>query len=433
MQMNRRNALKGLAAGAVGAWAGFRLPLAHADDYAGRFFVFIQADGGWDPTSFCDPKTNTSGEPIINHWAESGDVEEAGGIRYAPVAGNAAFFGKYHDRTLVINGVDAQTNSHATGVLHNWSGRNAEGFPTMTALLAAQHSPDKPLAYLNFGGFAATQGVTRFTRLSDAERIQALAHTNQIWDDEEILRPDEWSALQEYRARRIARLNEAPGLLPRQARNRSHYASALSATATEGLKRYADALPGDDELERDVQYAYDGDNFWNGLRRQSQLTVLAFRTGVAVSADLYLGGFDTHRSNDAKQHWLLRALTESVDYLWEYAETHGVADRLVVVMGSDFARTNHYNAEDGKDHWPIGSFVIMEKNQSWTNRAVGETDGLHFAQKINPTTLARVDTGGTIIYPKHVHKALRRHLGLENTPLAEAFPFPNTEDFRFFG
>ena len=70
MQMNRRNALKGLAAGAVGAWAGFRLPLAHADDYAGRFFVFIQADGGWDPTSFCDPKTNTSGEPIINHWAE---------------------------------------------------------------------------------------------------------------------------------------------------------------------------------------------------------------------------------------------------------------------------------------------------------------------------------------------------------------------------
>ena len=297
---------------------------------------------------------------------------EAGGIRYAPVAGNAAFFQKYHDRTLVINGVDAQTNSHAVGILHNWSGRNAEGFPSMTALLAAQHSPDKPLAYLNFGGFAATQGVTRFTRLSDADRIQALAYTNHM-DNEEILRPDEWSSLQEYRARRIARLNEAPGLLPRQARNRRHYASALSAAATEGLKRYADALPGDDQLERDVQYAYDGDNFWNGLRRQSQLTVLAFRTGVAVSADLYLGGFDTHRSNDAKQQWLLRALTESVDYLWEYAEIHGVADRLVVVMGSDFGRTNHYNAEDGKDHWPIGSFVVMEKNQSWTNRAVGET------------------------------------------------------------
>lgn len=29
---------------------------------------------------------------------------------------------------------------------------------------------------------------------------------------------------------------------------------------------------------------------------------------------------------------------------------HGIADRLVVVVGSDFGRTTHYNAEDGKDH-----------------------------------------------------------------------------------
>ena len=60
-------------------------------------------------------------------------------------------------------------------------------------------------------------------------------------------------------------------------------------------------------------------------------------------------------------------------YLWDYAEEHGVADRMVVVLGSDFGRTNFYNAVDGKDHWPIGSFIVMEKNQRWTGRAVGET------------------------------------------------------------
>ena len=37
-------------------------------------------------------------------------------------------------------------------------------------------------------------------------------------------------------------------------------------------------------------------------------------------------------------------------------------------------RTNFYNAQKGKDHSPIGTFVVMEENQSWTNRAVGETD-----------------------------------------------------------
>ena len=127
-----------------------------------------------------------------------------------------------------------------------------------------------------------------------------------------------------------------------------------------------------------------------------------------------------------------RNLTDAVDYLWSYAEEHGVANRMVVVIGSDFGRTNFYNSVNGKDHWPIGSYVVMEKNRSWTGRAVGETDGLHFASKIDPATLRRDDTYGTIIYPKHVHKALRRYLGVENSAGALRFPFNNTEDFSFF-
>ena len=78
------------------------------------------------------------------------------------------------------------------------------------------------------------------------------------------------------------------------------------------------------------------------------------------------------------------------------AEAHGVAERLFVVIGSDFGRTKFYNSQDGKDDWPISSYVIMEKGQRWTNRAVGETGGLHFAQGMNPRTLARDDASGTI-------------------------------------
>jgi hypothetical protein len=63
---------------------------------------------------------------------------------------------------------------------------------------------------------------------------------------------------------------------------------------------------------------------------------------------------------------------------------------------------------------------------------VGETDGLHFAYRINPRTLRRDDRGGTIIYPKHVHKALRRYFGIGQTDGAQRFPFNNTEDFAFF-
>ena len=171
----------------------------------------------------------------------------------------------------------------------------------------------------------------------------------------------------------------------------------------------------------------------SNLRQQAQLTILAFKARVAVSADLLLGGFDTHAKHDPDHNLLLTNLTNSVDFLWQLAEIHGVADRLVVVIGSDFGRTNHYNVDAGKDHWPIGSFVVMEKNQPWTNRVVGETDALHFAHKIHPATLRRDDANGTIIYPKHIHKAIRRYLGIENSLGAQRFPFHNTEDFAFFG
>ena len=422
--MRRRTVLKGLVALGAAAVPGFRLPLVHAAGHRGKLFVFVQADGGWDPTSFCDPKANTPGEKVINHWAERDEVRQAGNIAYAPFAGNAAFFEKYHRRMLVINGVDAQTNSHTVGIVHNWSGRNSEGYPTTTALLAAHYGGGLPVAYLSFGGFSNTAGVARFTRIDNPQLLREIAVPTAGRAD--VISGEDWADIASYRDAATRRLAAAPDLLPRDRRHLGFYGSSL---ATEGLKAYADAIPPEDELEQEEENPND---FRSALRRQAQLTVLAFKTGVAVSADLYLGGFDTHAYHDRDHEWLLGRLTDGVDYLWDYAEAHGVADRMVVVIGSDFGRTNFYNSGDGKDHWPIGSFVIMEKHQRWTGRSVGETDGLHFAHRIHPATLRRDDTRGTIIYPKHVHKALRRYLGVEHTAAARRFPFDNTEDFAFF-
>ena len=418
--MRRRTLLKGVLAAAIGA-PGFRLPLVNAADHRGKFFVFVQADGGWDPTSFCDPKDNTPGEPVINHWAQDDEVRQVGNIYYAPFAYNVTFFEKYYQHMLVINGVDAQTNSHTVGIVHNWSGRNSEGYPTLSALLAAYYAPALPIPYLSFGGFSVTSGITRFTRIDNANLLRDIAYpATDMFSDAD------WAALERYRAETAERLAAPPNLLPGDVRHLDFYQSAF---ATEGLKAYADVIPPEDQLQQEDE---GPNNFGSSLRRQAQLTVLAFKTHVAVSADLYLGGFDTHATHDRDHEWLMGNLTRSVDYLWDYAEAHGVADRMVVVMGSDFGRTNFYNSQRGKDHWPIGSYIIMEKNQTWTNQMVGETDELHFAHRIDPHNLRRNDQDGTIIYPKHVHKALRRYLGIENSAGSLRFPFSNTEDFAFF-
>ena len=427
--MNRRELIKGVLG--CGIASRFQLPLAQGSSHYGKLFVFVQADGGWDPTSFCDPKVNISGEAEINRWAQRDEVRQAGNIPYAPFGSNDAFFKKYYSRMLVINGVDAQTNSHSAGIVHNWSGKISEGYPTTTALLAAHHGAGLAMPYLSFGGFSNPAGLAVYTRLNDPVLIRdALVPELPLNPGtDSYIRPDDWQAIQSARLSSAVRIASAPNLLPQAARNRRLYAAAVARETIEGLREFSAAIPIQGDLKEIEKSGY----LWSTLKRQCQLAVLAFKAGVAVSADLYLGGFDTHNNHDADHSWLLANLTTSVDFLWDYAELHGIADRLVVVMGSDFGRTNFYNDADGKDHWPIGSFIVMEKNQTWTNRVVGETDPLHFAYKTNPSSLQRDDTNGTLIHPRHIHKALRRYLGVEHSQGSLRFPFQRTENFELFG
>ena len=424
-----RRTLIGHALGCA-ATAGFRLPVARGSSYAGKLFAFVQADGGWDPTSFCDPKVNLRGEAVINHWAERAGIRKAGNIPYAPFASNQAFFEKYHGRMLVINGVDAQTNSHSAGIVHNWSGKLGDGYPTTTALLASRYGTAMSMPYLSFGGFSNPAGLAVYARLDDPMLIREVAAPDlrSAPDASPFIKTEDWESILSARSAAAVRLATAPDLLPRAARNRSLFAAAVSREATEGLRRFAATIPDEGSLQAIERFGY----LRSSLKRQCQLAVLAFEAGVSVSADLFLGGFDTHQNHDSDHSWLLGNLTDAVDFLWDCAETHAVADRLVVVIGSDFGRTNFYNDADGKDHWPIGSYLVMEKNRGWTNRVVGATDELHFARKISPTTLARDDSGGLVIQPRHVHKALRRYLGIETSPGSLEYPFGGTEDLPLF-
>ncbi len=397
--------------------------------FSGKLLVTIQAQGAWDVTSFCDPKTNVSGEKEINRWARTKSVDTAGNLRYAPFGSNKAFFDKYAARMLVINGVDMQTNAHETGENVAWSGRSALGFPSLTALYAASVAPTLALAYVNLGGWGNTEGIINSTRIRNPEVLRAVIYPNQ----------DNWNAnlthLKPTAAEQIRKLYQKQmqaaiaggNRMPDDLANRQDY--QLSLSRSEGLQAFGSLIPPASQIK---QATTIGANNYSTIFQQAQMAVLAFKSGLCVAADLREGGFDTHDSHDANHEPLLANLLNAIDYLWDYAETHGIADRLVVVIGSDFSRTPYYNAGNGKDHWPISSYVVMEKNARYTNRMVGETDGGHNALKIDPTTLQR-SSGGTLIYSKHFHKALRRYLGLTGNAYDQFFPFNATEDFRFFG
>ena len=430
--MKRRDFIKSLASGSsLLAFGGLPLRVYSApEDYAGRFLVVLQMDGGWDVTQLCDPKTNTPGEPDINEWANSGDIQTAGRLNYAPVASNQRLFENHFSKMLVINGVDAQTNSHTTGVLHNWSGRNAAGLPTLTALFAAQNAPGLPLAYINNGGFADTAGLIRYSRLNDYNAlIQLLDPTLLPWDRERALRrSSDVARVQRFQQEAIERKLASQTLTPRQRDNLTAYLNARSSRST--LTQFQSILPDRDSIQPAV--SLPALNWQSNLLRQIQLTLLTFKAGVGAAGDLILGGFDTHVNHDVKHAELYAHFADAIDYFWNYAGELGIADRITLVIGSDFGRTNFYNADNGKDHWPIGSYIVMEEAPSWGNRTVGITDGLHNASKINPATLQEDSLNGITLHPKHVHKALRRYVGVDGFAEQERLTFGSTEDVDFF-
>jgi hypothetical protein len=379
--------------------------------YEGQLLVTLQLDGGVDVTQLCDPKVNVKGEPRINYWADAADPGQAGNLFYAPVANNAAFFERFGRDMLVINGVDSQTNSHETGKLFNWTGSNAEGRPSLSALFAAAQSPEQPLAYSVFDGFSRTAGLIGYNRFDDLSNMRALIRPNiDPWSggvkraETDVLRS------QQLVHDGVQSLLLQPNLSVRQRQSALRFVEAREGR--EGLQRLARLVPAEEDIQRREDFTAGGMNFSSSLKQQMQGALLVFKSGLGSAADLALGGFDSHDIHDPVSESLLAHFASAVHFFWDYAEELGLADRIVLVIGSDFSRTNFYNAGNGKDHWPIGSYIVMEQGAPWGDRVVGLTDELHFARAINVKTL-KEDSKGVLMTPSHVHKALQVYLGLD--------------------
>jgi hypothetical protein len=439
--MERRDFLRtaALAGLALLAPAGSRRARAEGEPYTGPLFVTVHAAGGWDPIYLCDPKLDAR---YNRRYTEAG---EASGIRFAKIAYDPvflqleqqyreayaaylptpeAFFTKHAGKFLCVNGIDTTTNGHDTGTRVTWSGRTSEGYPAFAALAAGVMGPGRPMAFLSAGGFDATQDVVPLTRIGRMDIFQRIAFPNRLDAGEadsppfhmestyaRILRTQKERMLALQQNERLPRVKRAVGAL---------YAARTSDV---GLDRLA--LP-----ERLVEVpGYQLDDL-QGLMQQAQIALSAFKAGLAVSANLSLGGFDTHGGHDRAHTRQLLKLLGGVDYLLEEAARAGVANRLTVIVGSDFGRGPHFNGQGdggGKDHWPITSMLLTGPGIRG-GRTIGATDGDVKPVKLDPATL-EPNENGIRLRPEHIHKDLRRLIGIETAPAAARFPLAG-EDVR---
>ena len=226
--------------------------------------------------------------------------------------------------------------------------------------------------------------------------------------------PETYARLEKMRQARLQKRMEMPQL----PRVRSAMGMLHGAHGSENqLQKLTDYLP--DQL----------DNSGNPLKRQAEVAIASYKAGLTISANLTYGGFDTHGNHDNSHFPRLVEMMDGVGYIMEEAERQGVADKVVVVVGSDFGRTPWYNDGNGKDHWSITSYLLMGAGIQG-NRVIGATDGGHVPYTVNPETL-ELDPNGIRITPGHVQRSLRKLAGVYATEVDQLFPLA-VEDLPFF-
>ncbi len=414
MAMNRRNFLRLAGAAGLVVAARPRMSLAEGADggpWEGPLWITIHAGGGWDPTLLCDPKgrLSTSQTDPVNNSFRADQIVEAGGFRLAPVTGHVETFARWGSRILALNGVDTGTNSHDTGTRHVWSGTFDLDAPSIAALTASALPPVPPaLAFLSFGGYDATGQLVPPTRIPSADAFRELAFPELIDANNAatgVLVPENLATLREARMNRLAR-QSAEATHPRRQRALGVLMEQLSSDSDlVAITRHMPATL---------------DNSQNPIIRQAQICCAAFKAGLAVSASLTTGGFDTHGNHDATHTPSMQRVVAGLDFLFQEAERQGISDRLYILVGSDFGRTPGYNATNGKDHWPVTSMLVSGPGIRG-GRTIGASDYYQNARNLDPVTLSPVDSGGVKLTPGVIHRALRRHAGLEGTEVAQRF------------
>ena len=415
---------------------------AQAATYTGPLWVFVQASGGWDPTSLCDPKgyleeDDGSGNLIreanpMNQSFANTDIAtstSAPAIKYAPISGNddnnqpynfSTFFDTYGSELLVINGVDTQTNGHDSGRRYMMSGRLTEGYPAISALIAGINMPSSPLAFITGGGYDETFGVVAGTRLSNMDAINELAFVNRRNDTTDYTHESDF-----------ARLKLA---------NKARTERTVSKQKLESIKKLAQqyglAHTGSNELVNLVEFLPDDINTHpdrnNTVFSQGRFAMAGYKAGLTASVNISISGFDTHGNHDASSIPRLARLLKGVDLLKQEAQNQGIADNVVFVIGSEFGRTPGYNGGNGKDHWSVSSMMFMGKGITG-GRVIGSSTHRHSAEKVNVTTLEKDDTGIEITYG-HINKAMRKLAGIDTEELiTQYYPLSGEiEDLNLF-
>ncbi len=368
-----------------------RARVAHAASATPHFLVTFLADGGWDVTQVFDvhdPQDQTDGVDVDVPGQPPSQIATVGGITYVsnPTTRAAVdtFFTNWASKTAVVNGINTRSTSHDQSkqlVLTGYLDPTRADFAVMAA---AANGADLPLPHLllsglsfagPFAGMSGRFGGALGTALS-YNRIPS--HAN----------PDNGFQLN------VSKVGES---LIQSALDAEQQLDAGAAVAGR-LDQYGDATGRADRL---VRLASSLPRDTNDGKQLASSLAAAFRAGLTTSVTVdEAGGFDTH-SNNQNQSDRYTDLFSFLDaFVGGLATEPGVIaatmlEETTVAYVSDFARSPQLNGDNGKDHHPWTSMLLVGKNVRG-GASYGMTDRNQEGVKTNFSTGLPDDTGQVI-------------------------------------
>jgi uncharacterized protein (DUF1501 family) len=355
-----------------------------------RRFLFIHAQGGWDPLCVFAPLFGRAGidmEPEAAPWTVGGlslvDSPLRPQVRH--------FFETWHQRTLVLNGVSTRSVNHETCQAVALTGGTSDTRADFPTLLAAAQAETFRLPHVAFSGpvFPGehTLLVSRATGLIQATvngELLALADQPMLGLDDPTSR-----VTRDYLARRAQTFAQGRG-------------SERSSAYLEAVRR-AGGLS-DDRYQIELEPKAT-------VLSQAKSAIAALRDGVCRVATLGTGFlWDSHVDN-ADQTTQFEALFGDLDkVLAELAITPGpegrpLSEDTLVVVSSEMGRTPGYNDTTGRDHWPFTTMLLIGDGLS-ADRVVGGFDDLYGGIGVDAASgeadadkrgIAAADVGATLL------------------------------------
>lgn len=393
----RRNLLKGAALAGLAT----QIPMGrvHASvPVADRKFIFVTCNGGWDVTSVfatCHDNPNVDMEPMT-------DVGRFGDLSFVDHPSRSTvrtFFERNAHQSLIINGVMVPSVAHEACRKLVMTGSSSDGASDWPAILASAAAGSYPLPHLVLEGpsYPGRLG-TVVTRTGGGGQLENLLSGDILKDSDIPVR-----ALN-YRTEDLV-----DQYLERRAE--AELLSKHSSLQGDLLNAY------DQSLQRSLGLkALQDDVDWGAgslFGSQIKMGVAALSLGISrcLTMKFQENSWDTHTENARQQSENFSSL---FNYLAVLMDTLAVnpgtspgatlADETLVVILSEMGRTPQLNSDEGRDHWPCTSMLLVGPGIS-SGRIIGEYDEFFYGAPVDPES-GELFNGGELITSANVGATL---------------------------